>query len=196
MFCNRGWISRGVALFSPVLLCGGCLSSEDVGNLISSLSDIQVQIDSNVNSVQTEDPRAVVLPPAATSQGDTVIIDNSVTVINNVQQDIIPSNLPDETILGIENQTGFDIYVQYFVDGELQGVFVYDGETLLLDYPCVDTVELVSEDDFDPFTGFQVDAFDLSAFFTNPEDFSCGDAFIMTIDSEGISASVSLDFVQ
>lgn len=188
----------GRILVSCLLLAipSGCLSSDAIEELIDSLDDIEVQIDDQVDVIQVQDPRTVVLPPAAVQQGDTVFIDNSVTIINDVQTDIIVTELPDTTILGFENLTGYDIYVQYFADNDLQGIFVFDGETLLLDYPCLGSIELVSEDDFDPFDGVLVDSFDLGGiFFTNPEDFECGDAFIMTFDFDAITAGVSLDFV-
>ncbi len=66
---------------------------------------------------------------------------------------------------------------------------MYDGETLLLEYPCLFLIELLEEQDFDPFTGEFVDIFDLSgAFFENPFDFECGDALILTIDEVSIVA--------
>ena len=81
-----------------------------------------------------------------------------------------------------------DIYIKYFADGELQGVYVYDGEALLLEYPCLTVIELLSEDDVDPNTGVLVDSFDLAgADFVNPDDFACGDAFILNFDPFSIN---------
>jgi hypothetical protein len=67
--------------------------------------------------------------------------------------------------------------------------YVYDGEALLLDYPCLDVIELISEDDVDPVSGLLVDSFDLTGDnYFNPDDFFCGDAFILNFDPFSISA--------
>lgn len=188
-------ISRVIVAVLTLFSASGCISSDDLKDLIDSLDDIEVQINGQVNNLQAEDPRTVVLPPAVVQGGDTVIINNDVTIINDVRTDVVVEELPDSLLLGFENLTGYDIYIQYYADNDLQGIFVYDGETLLLDYPCLGSVEIVSEDDFDPFSGVLVDSYDLSGFFSNPEDFECGDAFIMTFDFDSITAGVSLDFV-
>jgi len=79
----------------------------------------------------------------------------------------------------------------------LQGVYVYDGETLLLDYPCLAEIELLSEDDIDPLTGIVVDSFDLYEVYYNPEDFLCGDAVILPFEAETIEIIVEyVDLVE
>jgi len=98
-------------------------------------------------------------------------------------QDLVVVDLPDWTGLSFENDTGWDLYITYYADGVLQDAYVYDGESLLLEYPCLDLIELVSEDDIDPITGLVVDSFDLTGEdFFNPDDFVCGDAFILNFD--------------
>ena len=122
-------------------------------------------------------------------QGDLILIDVGVTIIDNPAQDIVLAQLPNLTVLGFENDTDWDIYIKYFADGELQGVYVYQGEALLLGYPCLDVVALISEDDIDPFTGELVGSFNLSGSdFFNPEDFFCGDALILNFDPFSVSA--------
>lgn len=50
-------------------------------------------------------------------------------------------------------------------------------------------IELISEDDVHPVTGVLVDAFDLTGVnYFNPEDFGCGDAFILSIAPSSVSA--------
>ena len=162
-------------------LVGGCSGqvSIDTGDTFTRLTDA-------VGVVQTQ-PQT--LPPVLVQQGDTILIDNSVTIITNPAQDLVVVELPNQTVLGFENDTGLDIYIRYFGDGELQAVYVYDGEALLLDYPCLTVIELLSEDDVDPSTGVLVDSFDLAgADFFNPDDFSCGDAFILNFDPASVNA--------
>jgi hypothetical protein len=143
-----------------------------------------------VDEVQVVDPRGVALPGALVDAGDTIVIDSDVEVIINIEEDLPAVYLPDSTVLGFDNQTGYDLYLRFLADGELQGVYVYDGETLLLDYPCLDTVELLSEDDVDPPTGLVVDSYDLEGVFLNPDDFICGDALIVPFEPSGVEISV------
>ena len=104
-------------------------------------------------------------------------------------QDLIVVDLPDWTGLSFENYTGWDLYITYYADGVWQDAYVYDGESLLLEYPCLSVIELVSEDDIDPYTGVLVDSFDLTGEdFFNPDDFICGDTFILSFDPDSINA--------
>ena len=105
-------------------------------------------------------------------------------------------DLPDWTGLSFENYTGWDLDIQYYADGVLQDAYVYDGEALLLEYPCLSVIELVSEDDIDPITGVLVDSFDLTgeAFF-NPDDFICGDTFILTFDPYSINTRAEVGYL-
>jgi hypothetical protein len=172
------------------LLIAACLSLSLVAGcpdqVVVDIGDVAARLTDAVGVVQTQ-PQT--LPPALVQQGDTILIDNSVTIIDNPAQDIVVVELPDRTVLGFENDTGWDIYIQYFADGDLQGVYVYDGEALLLEYPCLSVIELSSEDDVDPDTGLLVDSFDLTgADFFNPDDFGCGDAFILNFDPSSVSA--------
>ena len=162
-------------------LVGGCSGqvSIDTGDTFTRLTDA-------VGVVQTQ-PQT--LPPVLVQEGDTILIDASVTIIDDPAQDIVVVELPNRTVLGFENDTGWDIYIQYFADGDRQAVYVYDGEALLLEYPCLSVIELSSEDDVDPDTGVVVDWFDLSGTdFFNPDDFACGDAFILNFDPSSVGA--------
>ena len=182
---HRRVIMRTVPLVIAVCLslsvgagCSGPISI-DTGDIFARLADA-------VGVIQTQ-PQT--LPPVLVQEGDTILIDASVTIIDDPAQDILVVELPDSTVLGFENDTGWDIYIQYFADGELQAVYVYDGEALLLEYPCLSVIELISEDDIDPDTGLLVDSFDLTGDnYFNPDDFVCGDAFILNFDPYSIYA--------
>jgi hypothetical protein len=166
----------------PLTLGAGCFDP----TAVNGVDNIIARLTGAIGVIQT---RPQTLPPVLTQQGDTVLIDNSVTIINNPAQDLVFAELPNRTILGFENDTGLDIYIEYFADDELQSVYVYDGGALLLEYPCLTVIELVSEDDVDPYTGELVDSFDLAgADFVNPYDFACGDAFILNFDPFSINA--------
>jgi hypothetical protein len=149
-------------------------------------------LETAAGTVQTVDPRDAALPDALAAAGDTIVIDPNVQVIVNVQVDLPAENLPDSTVLGFDNQTGFDLFLQYLANDELQGIYVYDGETLLLDYPCLDRIEMLSEDDIDPISGFVVDSFDLAGVFLNPDDFLCGDALILPFSASTVDVTVEL----
>ena len=105
-------------------------------------------------------------------------------------------DLPDWTGLSFENYTGWDLYITYYADGVWQDAYVYDGESLLLEYPCLDLIELVSEDDIDPITGLVVDSFDLTGEnFFNPDDFLCGDTFILAFDEFSINTRAEVTYL-
>lgn len=173
-----------VALLAPSV---GCVDElEDV------LSDIEFKIFNEVDTLQRDDPRDIILPAGAVDAGNTVVINNNVTVVNNIREDIVVEELPDVTLVGFENLTGLDAYYVFLADGEEQSVFVYDGETLLLEYFCLFDIELIAEEYYDPFDGALVEAFDLAdAFFVNPDDFICGDAVIFTFDDLGVIFDVT-----
>ena len=191
-----GWMACAAAIS---LMLGGC--TVDLGQLADlvtvvgtdedgATNDEASRLEGAVGSVQTEDPRDAALPDELVDEGDTLVIDADVDVIFDVEEDLVVVELPDSTVVGFDNQTGLDIFVQFFADDELQGIYVYSGETLLLDYPCLGAIELVSEDDIDPFTGIVVDSFDLEDLYLNPEDFICGDAVIVPFEPETVEIVV------
>ena len=170
-----------IAACLPLSLGAGCPDEISIDGMV----EIAGRLTDAVGVIQT---RPQTLPPVLVQQGDTILIDNSVTIINDPARDLVVVELPNRTVLGFENDTGVDLYIKYFADGVLQGVYVYDGQALLLEYPCLTVIELVSEDDVDPNTGLLVDSFDLAgADFFNPDDFVCGDAFILNFDPFSIN---------
>jgi hypothetical protein len=104
---------------------------------------------------------------------------------------LVVDTLPDITLLGLENLTGFDVYLTYLADGAVQEVFVFEGETLLLEYRCLDAVQLLTEEDYDDFGNF-VQSFDLFVEYFNPEDFFCGEALILTLGPFEVNASIQV----
>lgn len=168
----------------------GCVDGDDLEDILDELDDIEFEFNQNVDVIQDDDFDTIVLPSALDEE---IIIEEEVTVITEIREDIIIEELPDEVIVGLENLTGLDGYYRYLADGVLQGVFVFEGETLLLDYPCLSDLEVLSEEYFDPFTGELVESFDLEgAFFENPFDFECGDAFIITFTPDSIETETTL----
>ena len=182
-------MNRIIVGISIMLMTGVAGCSIDLEDFLDDLEVLEITIGDSIGTIQTEDPRTTLLPSSLIDQQETIIIHEDVIIIIDISEDLVIETLPDITLLGFENLTGWDIFLEYAVDGEFQSVFVYDGETLLLEYPCLFLIELLEEQDFDPFTGQFVDIFDLSgSFFENPFDFECGDALILTIDEVSIVA--------
>jgi hypothetical protein len=184
------WAATAVSI---VMLVGltGCprISGDDLEDIADKIGDI-------IENIQDRDPRTVVLPPAAVQAGNTVVINNNVNVITDVRNDLIVDRLPNITLIGLENETGLDGLYTFYVDGVVQRVFVFDGEGLLLEYPCLDEIDLVSEEYFDPFTGEFVDFFEIpevDGLFLNGPDFICGDGVIFTFDQLGVFANIRVD---
>ncbi len=191
---NRNRFTAIIGSFIALsLVTGGCPDLSELEEINIDLGDIATSIGNEVDVIQTQDPNTIILPD---DLDDEIIISDDVTIIDDIETDIIITELPDATLLGLENVTGFDGYYRFLADGVLQGVFVFDGETLLLDFPCLSDIELLSEEYFDPFSGELVDAFDdTGVIFTNPFDFECGDAFIITFDVDGIFAGVDITLI-
>lgn len=171
---------RGYATVIVLCLSAGMFAGCGSGNNIAALL---------VNAVGLIQTQPQTLPPVLVNEGDTIVIDPGATIIVNPAEDIVVAELPNLTVLGFENDTGWDMYIRYHADGELQGIYVYQGEALLLQYPCLNDVALVSEDDIDPPTGALVNSFDLTgSVFLNPDDFLCGDALILNFDPFSVTA--------
>jgi hypothetical protein len=162
-----------------MLIPFGAACNTNLADLLDELDldDLEINIYNSVNDVQVVDPRDEVIPG-----GNTIVLQPEVIFVDDISDDLDDSSLPDITLLAWENQTGFDLYLEYAVDGILQSIFVFDGETIFLEYPCLFDIELLLEEDYDPLTG-QLVFFDDTlpgTIFFNPDDFICGDAVIFT----------------
>ncbi len=187
-----------IALLATALIgatMGGCpdIELEDV------LEELEININQVVSDVQTIDPRSNDLILLGDAADTVVVIEDNADVIVDIRDQLVVEELLDINLIGFENLTGFDVYLVFLVDGIEQGVFVFDGETLLLEYPCIEQLQLLAEEDYDPFTGEFLGDFDLSGlnyfngdFFAAPQDFYCGDALILTIDPIAITAEADL----
>lgn len=169
---KRSLLAVAVSACAALLLAGCPLSGGGGGTLTSI-------IDALVNSIATGGfPDDFNRP---------IFLDPNVGPIADIDRDISGDRLGRTTLVGFENLTGFDIYLEYEVNGRFQSVFVAVDETLLLDYGCIDTIRLLLEQDYSPNSGRLVQEFDLGgATFFSPEDFFCGEAFIISIDSTSI----------
>ncbi len=179
--------SRVRAAVAPVivlfLLTAGC-----VIRVPSELADLADSIDALVGVIQDEDPRDIDLAGDDDDLLD-VELDDDAEFIDDIEEDLDLDDLDDIVLLGIENLTGFDVFIGFNIDDEFQGIFVLNGETVLLEYDCFETIELLFEDDFEPETGVFVEGFDLfDSIFESGVDFDCGDALIVTFDIDEIVA--------
>jgi hypothetical protein len=182
------WCAASLLAFTVLAGFGVTGCGAQVSDLLANL---ELQIISSVDRIQTEDPRTIVLPPPIVDRGDAILIEEEVEIIISIQEQLVIETLPDITLLGFENLTGYDIYLTYLADGVVQEVFVFNGETLLLEYPCLDSVQLLVEEDYNVFGEF-VQSIDLFADYFNPEDFFCGEALILTLDPFEVSASIEV----
>ncbi|HUU96439.1 MAG TPA: hypothetical protein VM487_11915 [Phycisphaerae bacterium] len=174
-----GWSVLAALLLLSNL--GGC------PRLLDALEELEIEIENEVDVIQRDDPRNLPLPVGATS-GDTIIITGDIII--DISEQLVVEELPDITLVGLENLTGYDIFLEYFADDALESALILSGETLFIEYPCLDALELISERDFDPFDGFFVDEFDLSGFpYFNGIDFFCGEAIIITITPDAIDTT-------
>lgn len=182
----RTWSAVGLGLVG--LSVGGC-----PGTVAVVRQGIR-QLENTVVTVQTVSPLDIALPETLVTLNDTVVIQPDVIVISDIQTQLVPLNLSGDTVLGFVNDSGADVFIEFLADGVVQDVFVLDGDTLLLDFPCLTQVDLLSSIELDPVTGDVLVILDLSGeTFLNPDDFICGDAVLMTFFPESIS--VGLDVI-
>ncbi|MCK4342042.1 MAG: hypothetical protein KAY37_10005 [Phycisphaerae bacterium] len=179
-----------------VSLAGCTLSAADIEDIIRTTSSeleglidkAATAVDEAVGEVQGVDPREAELWSGAEDEDLDFVLDEDATWIDNFDEDLDPENWDEIILVAFDNMTGYDILLEFLVDGEMQSVPVYVDDTLLLAYPCPDRMDLIAEYDFDPTTGELVDSLAYEdTYATNPEDFMCGDLFIVTIDEEGPS---------
>lgn len=170
-----------------VLLPGGCPDIDGDVNLSVLLDQAEENIETNVTNIQTVDVEDIDLPPEADDRDDTIVIREETVVITDVRDDFVVIE-EDFLVLGFENLTGRDFFIDYEVDGDFQSVFVLDGETVLLEYECLEEVHLLFEDDYSPRTGEYIESFNLDdLFYFNGEDFFCADLFVISIDEDGVT---------
>jgi hypothetical protein len=185
---------RTVARFS-VMVClamvlGGGACPNATVNI--ELDQAVENIDRSVTTIQETDVTTIDVPEAAVERDDVVVVEETAIVITNVREDFIVRPVEDFLVLGFDNQTGRDIFVDYEVDGDFQSVFVFDNETVLIEYNCILEVHLLGEDDYDPFTDEFIESFDLADFFYfEGEDYDCGDLLVLTIDPRGVAPDAS-----
>lgn len=187
--CATGRLLRSAAVCAATLLagCGGTTVTPG-----GSSEQLLARLSAAIGVVQIEDPRFIALPDAAIQRGDIVSIDPDAIQITTVEQ-LVVNPLPDMTVLALKSISGFDIFIRYIADGEPQAVFVYDNETLVLQYPCIRTLEFVTQDEFEPVTGLFVDTFPVSTeLLNNPVNFTCGDAIVLAMDAEGVVPSTQV----
>jgi hypothetical protein len=161
----------------------GCISGVD--EFLDDLESIEIDLGGLIDVFQ-----GTLTPPDYYT--DEIIIQEDVVIVDDVTDDLHGVVLADVTLLGIENLTGFDISVTYLVDGVLQRVLVFDGETLLLDYACIFELEILSEEDYNPFTGALEQEFVFEdLFFLEGVDYFCGEAVILTFDPVTVTFEVA-----
>jgi hypothetical protein len=188
----RRWqqILGGLAV-TALLGAGGCPDADEIEDILDELDEIEIEIEQNVNNVQTVVPVVDDLPDDVIVEGDTIIIADDAVVVTDISETLVIEELPDITLVGFENFTGLDGYYEYLVDGEFQSIYVFADETLFIEYPCLFDIELLYEEYFEPCCGTFVFDTDLSGtFFVNPDDFLCGDAFIMTFTLDDIFVDI------
>ncbi len=188
---RKSWLALLPAL--PMIAMGCAPSSpgdNDQDNDQQVISQAVNLLNSNINSLQTLDPRALSgLPPgvAADFYGD--FLDDPAAQFTELE-------LENSVILGFENMTPNDVYVTYRVDGVTQSVYVIQDQTVVIGYGCLSIVELVSQTQYDIGTGAAAGTFDfVLGPLVKPADFTCGQILILSIGDLGIASLANvIDF--
>jgi hypothetical protein len=167
----------------PVITLGCTPPSNDTDpgtNTAQVISDAVNLLNANINTLQTLNPATLPGLPqgvAVSFYGD---------FLSNPGTQLSEDDLENGMILAFENVTPNDVYVTYRVDGTAQSVFVLQGQTVVIRYSCLSTVQLVSNAEYDHGSGAAQGPSNFSlATLVNPADFTCGQILIFSISDVG-----------
>ncbi len=166
-----------------LVMCLACAALMGGCNLDDFLEDVDIDIDKDAPLILDDEPVII---------EQNVVIEE--TVIYETREEIVIETIPDVTLLTFENFTGYDIVLSYYVDdftGEFyEEVLIFDGEVMYLEYPCLFSIQLDWEDDFD-FDGFYVGSYDLfDIYLEEGFEYFCGDEIIVTFDEFSVTTTV------
>lgn len=185
---TRSTIGLLVLMFMAMPGAVGCQT--DLTELLQALQNFSLNINTSVNQLQTVDPRG---PNVMLPGGRELMITDGVDLITDPGDQIDPNEFDDSLLVGFENTSENDMYIEYAVDDEFQSVYVYPGETILLEYPCAMSIEVTLEEDWDSLDFTLVNTLDWSGTtFTNPDDFDCASALIISMDGMSVDAEPEL----
>jgi hypothetical protein len=187
---NRTRSTLGVLCLAILALPGAVGCQTDLTEFLQALQSIEININGAVNQLQTRDPRD---PDFMVPGGKNLMITEGVDLITDPSDQLDPEGFDDVLLIGFENTSGNDMYIEYTVDDEFQSIFVFDGETVLLEYPCASSLEVTLEEDYDPLTFTLVNMLDWTGtMFASPDDFDCASALIITMDGASVNAEPEL----
>lgn len=173
------------ALIMLIVPLAGCRTQ-----VLDLLLDFESRVLNRLNSLQTIDPRFLNLPPGL-ELPDGPTISGDAAFIDDIDADLDLFDPDDFTLLALSNDTPHFAVIRMSIDGVEQEFYVLDGESLLIAYPCVLTIQILSEEYYSLFDG-ELEAFhDHEQFvppdvvFTNPLDFACESAVIIVFDGDG-----------
>lgn len=143
---------------SGVLSLVGCVPPEQLESLVNSVA---AAVNDTIDNLQETDIFNGPRPQGADDRGFDVDLRDGVNVITDPEVDLRDIKVDAATLLAFDNDTRFDMFIDFEVDGVPQSVLVYAGETTLLEYPCFATIVPLAEWDFDPASGDYVGGYDL-----------------------------------
>ncbi len=184
----RRTCGAGSVILALVVQIGGCPLGAGV------VTQGLLLLEQTAVIVQDVDPRDIVLPDSLVILNDSVVIEPDVVVITDIQTQLAGADPTGDTVLGFTNVSGSDLFIEFQADGVVQDIFVLDGDTLLLDFPCLSTIDLLESIEVDPVTGDVLTTLDLTGLtLFNPQDFICGDSVLMTFNPD--SVTIGLDVI-
>ena len=187
---NRTRSTLGILGLAILALPGAVGCQTDLTEFLQALQSIEININGAVNQLQTRDPRD---PDFMVPGGRNLMITEGVDLITDPSDQLDPEGFDDVLLIGFENTSGNDMYIEYTVDASFQSIFVFDGETILLEYPCATTLEVTLEEDYDPTDFMIVNTLDWTGTtFTSPDDFDCASALIITMDGMSVNAEAEV----
>ncbi len=144
-----------------------------------------------VGQLQSVDPRG---PGVMLPDDREVNVIEGANFITDFENQLGPQGFEDSVLVGFENVSDADMFIEYTVGDMPQALFVFDGEALFFEYPCADSIAVTRFESYDPDTFDLLDEQDLAdTTFAAEDDFECGDVLFLEFDGTDVTQVDDLD---
>lgn len=144
-----------------------------------------------VGQFQSVDPRG---PGVMLPDDREVNVIEGANFITDFENQLGPEDFEDSVLIGFENTSDADMFIEFTVGDMPQALFVFDGEALFFEYPCADSIAVTRFETYDSDTFDLLDEQDLTdTTFAAEDDFDCGDVLFLEFDGTEVAQVDDLD---
>lgn len=144
-----------------------------------------------VGQVQSVDPRG---PDFMVPGNRQVNIAPGAEFITDFESQLGPDSFEDSVLIGFENASDADMFIEFSVGDMPQSLFVFDGEAIFFEFECATSVSVTKIETFDPMTFDLLDEQEFTdTTFEADTDFVCGDVLFLEYDGTDLTQVDDLD---